>query len=222
MVKKQPGRYTTPKGLEAQAEPGSRGRVLRNRLGIRRKTDMDQAEFEALLRVQAAYLKRVSPGTRFTAEMIRRMHRDWLGEIYEWAGRYRTVELEKGGFKWPPAYRVPQNMEAFGKGLLACHTPCRPGPLPEVCRRIAEVHAELLLIHPFREGNGRLARLLADLMAMQADLPAPAYGFMGRGAKKQRTRYLECVNRGYGGDYDPLTDFFRAAIERRLRDARRT
>jgi cell filamentation protein len=191
-------------------------------LGIRRKTDADQAEFEALLRVQAAYLKRVSPATRFTAEMICRMHRDWLCEIYEWAGQYRTVELEKGCFKWPPASRVPQNMEVFGKGLLARHTPCRPGPLPEVCRRIAEVHSELLLTHPFREGNGRLARLLADLMAMQAGLPAPVYGFTGRGAKKQRTRYLECVNGGYVGDYDALTDFFRAAIERRLRDGRGT
>ena len=222
MAEGQPSRYTTPKGLESQAEPGSRERVLRNRLSIRRKTDMDQAEFKALLRVQAAYLKRVSSNTRFTAKMIRQMHQDWLGGIYEWAGQYRTVELEKGGFKWPPAYRVPRNMEVFERGLLSRHTPCRPGSLPEVARKMAEVHAELLLIHPFREGNGRLARFLVDLMAMQAGLPAPAYGFTGRGAKKQRATYMEAVNRGYAGDYEALTDFFREAIERRLREGRRT
>jgi cell filamentation protein len=35
-------------------------------------------------------------------------------------------------------------------------------------RDIARVHAELLFIHPFREGNGRTARLLANLMAAKA------------------------------------------------------
>lgn len=32
------------------------------------------------------------------AALLRQMHRDWLGDIYEWAGKYRTVELEKEGF----------------------------------------------------------------------------------------------------------------------------
>jgi len=36
------------------------------------------------------------------------MHYDWLGDIYEWAGRYRTVELAKDSFRWPPAYRVEE------------------------------------------------------------------------------------------------------------------
>src|SRR5438105_835487 len=135
------GRYKPPAGSEVETEPGSRGRVLRNRLGIRRKRDMDAAEFEALLRTQAAYLERISAETRFTAALIRQMHRDWLGEIYEWAGAYRTVELSKGGFRWPPAHLVPANMERFEAGLLREHTPCQPGPLPQVARRMAEIHA---------------------------------------------------------------------------------
>lgn len=210
-------RYQPPAGAEAEAEPGSRGRVLRNRLGIRRKRDIDAAEYQALLRAQEAYLQRISAETRFTAALFREMHRDWLGEIYEWAGAYRTVELSKGGFRWPPAYLVPENMARFEAGLLREHTPCRPGLLPEVARRIAEVHAELLLIHPFREGNGRLARWLADLMALQADYSVPDYGFAGRGSKGQQEHYLEAVKRGYLQDYDDLVDFFREAIERRLR-----
>jgi cell filamentation protein len=144
------------------------------------------------------------------------MHRDWLGEIYEWAGRYRTVELSKGGFGWPPAHLVPDNMARFEAGLLREHTPCRPAPLPEVARRIAEVHAELLLIHPFREGNGRLARWLAALMAMQAGYAPPRFEFRGRGGRSNQSRYLEAVKRGYLQDYEALTDFLREAIERRL------
>ena len=146
------------------------------------------------------------------------MHKDWLGRIYEWAGRYRNVELTKGEFRWPPAYRIGANMIALEKKLLSQHTPCRPRPLPEVARRIAEVHAELLLIHPFRDGNGRLARWLADLMALQAGLPAPAYGFTGRGSKARKNHYLEAVKKGYLRDYDALTCVFLEAVERRFRE----
>jgi cell filamentation protein len=209
-------RYQPPAGPEAEAEPGSRGGVLRNRLGIRRKREMDVAENEALLRAQEAYLARISAETRFTAALLREMHRDWLGEIYEWAGRYRTVELSKGGFRWPPAHLVPDNMARFKAGLLREHTPCRSAPLPEVARRIAEVHADLLLIHPFREGNDRLARWLAALMAMQAGYAPPRFEFRGRGGRRNQSLYLEAVKRGYLQDYEALTGFFREAIERRL------
>ena len=209
-------RYQPPAGPEAEAEPGSRGRVLRNRLGIRRKREIDVAEYEALLRVQEAYLQRISADTRFTAALFREMHRDWLGEIYEWAGQYRTVELSKGGFRWPPAHLVADNMARFEAGLLHKHTPSRPAPLPEVARRIAEVHAELLLIHPFREGNGRLARWLAALMAMQASYAPPQFGFRGRGGRRNQSLYLEAVKHGYLQDYEALAAFFRDAIERRL------
>jgi cell filamentation protein len=218
---RKPSRYVTPNGPEAEFEVGSRMRVLKNRLGIRTKTEMDRAEFEALIQAQEEYLGRIGPRTRFTAAMLCQMHWRWLGGIYEWAGQYRTVELAKGDFRWPPAFRVGQNMETFEKGALARCTPCRPGPLAEVARCIADVHAELLLIHPFREGNGRLARWVSDLMAFQAGLPAPDYGFIGRDAKKRRAAYLEAVRKGYLQDYEPLTTFFVEALERRLRKARR-
>lgn len=141
---------------------------------------------------------------------------DWLGGLYEWAGEYRTVEMSKGGFTWPPAHLVPRNMAAFENEQLARNTPCRPAPLAEVAHGIAEVHAELLLIHPFREGNGRLARWLADLMALQAGFPLPVYRLSGRGSKAERTRYLKGVVRGYYHDYAPLRDYFTEALVRGL------
>ena len=208
------GRYQPATGLEAESEPGSRGRVLRNKPGIQRKREMDRAEFEALVGAQSDFLGQVTPETQFTADMLRSMHRAWLGELYEWAGQYRTVEMEKGGFRWPPAYLVPQNMAALEQGLLRQHTPCRQAPLDTVARRMAEVHAELLLIHPFRDGNGRLARWPADVMALQAGFPLPDYGFRGRGSEQARTLYLAAVKKGYLTRYDDLTAFFLRAMTR--------
>lgn len=208
-------RYREPTGPQAATQPGSHGRVLMNRLGLTSKRALDLAEAHALARVQETYYARLTAETRFTAALVRQMHHDWLGGIYEWAGDYRQVELEKDGLHWPPAERVAENMLDFERGILHRLTPCKPAPLDKVAMSIAVVHAELLLIHPFRDGNGRVARWLADIMAAQAGYPAPAYGFSGRGSKKRRADYLLAVQQGYIENYLPLARFFEEATLRR-------
>ena len=85
-------------GPEAEFEPGARGRVLRNRLGIKRVRDMNEAESQALLIAQDAALDRYGPDHRFTAADVCELHRLWLAPIYDWAGLYRRVNVGKGGF----------------------------------------------------------------------------------------------------------------------------
>lgn len=211
-------RYRTPTGDEATFQPGSRGRVLLNRPGITSRREMDRLEYAALVRAQEKFYRRLTPTTRITTALLCDMHREWLGGIYSWAGKYRTVELQKEGFRWPPAERVTNNMRTFERDVLAPHTPCLPGALAEVACSIAVVHAEFLLIHPFRDGNGRLARWVADVMAGQAGYPLPLYRFQGKGSRAERARYLHTVQQGYLQNYDALTGFFADAIEgRRLR-----
>jgi cell filamentation protein len=179
---------------------------------------MDQAEFDALTRARMRYLHVIQDSTRFDVALLCTMHHDWLCGIYSWAGKYRTVEMTKGGFRWPPAYLVSQNMTVFERSLLRDCTPCTPASISLVTERVARVHADFLLIHPFRDGNGRLARWLADLMIAQAALPYPKYGFEGAGGMAVRRKYLDAVKSGYARNYEPLRAFFAEAIERRFRD----
>jgi cell filamentation protein len=74
----------------------------------------------------------------------------------------------------------------------------------------ARTHAELILIHPFREGNGRCARLLAYLMALQAGLPSlDTYSFAGRG----KVAYIAAIHSALSDNYSPLMRLFAKAIE---------
>jgi cell filamentation protein len=174
---------------------------------------MDRAEYDALVKAQAQYYRKViTSSTRVTCKLLRRMHRDWLANIYEWAGEYRSVEMEKGGFVWPPSYIVPENMARLEEEMLAKHTPCKPRELAPVCLSVAMVHADFLYIHPFREGNGRMARWLADIMITQAGYPLPAYRFAGTGSKRVREEYLQAVRRGYDQRYEDLARFFEDAV----------
>jgi len=111
------------------------------------------------------------PSHRFTSSDICKIHEIWLGPIYSWAGRYRQVNLSKGQFPFAAARQIPKLMEDFEKGPLHEYTPCNFTAVEKVVRAIALVHTELILIHPFRDGNGRVGRLLSFLMALQAKLP---------------------------------------------------
>lgn len=200
-------------GPEAEFEPGSRGRVLRNLLGIVRARDMAEAESQALEIAQEAALERYGPDHRFSARDVCELHRLWLGPIYSWAGEYRMINIGKGGFQFAHAPLIPRLMKELERGPLRRHTPCRQTKTT-VAEGLAEVHAELILVHPFRDGNGRLARLLALLMALQADLPPLDFSpIAGRGKRA----YIGAIHAAMGADYEPLKRLFGKIIDRSQR-----
>lgn len=203
-------------GIEAEHEPGSRGRVLRILLGIVRVRDMNEAESQALELAQEAALDLYGPEHRFDGEDIRALHRLWLGLIYPWAGEYRGVNIGKAGFQFAHAPLIPDLMGELERGALARHTPCNSPDDGELAQALAEVHAELILIHPFREGNGRLARLLALLMALQAGLPPLDFGPLAGTGKRA---YIGGIHAAIGRNYAPLAALFAVVIERTRRRA---
>lgn len=104
-------------------------------------------------------------------------------------------------------------MEEFEKKELSRYTPCTFADREMQVQALAVVHTELLLIHPFREGNGRLARLLAMLMALQAGLPPLDFStFEG----KRREEYFAAVRKGLDRNCQPMEEFFKLVIVRTL------
>lgn len=211
---KKGGHYDASGLIEAQFEPGSRGRVLRNLLGIKSKREMDQVEAQEQLRTLEELVRIYDQTHRFTVADVRRIHKMWLEPIYAWAGKYRQVNLSKGDFTFAAANQIPRLMMEFEKGPLREYTPCRFTGMSEIARAIAVVHTEFLLIHPFREGNGRVARLLAVLMALQAGLPPLDFGNI-KGRKRQE--YFRAVQAGLDRDYKPMEKVFSAVIRRTRR-----
>ena len=204
-------RYDTSSLPEAQFEPGSRGRVLRNKLGIKSKREMDEAETIALKDAVDKLIGIYDKDHRFTAADIRSMHKIWLGDIYEWAGEYRQVNVSKGDFHFAAAKQVSLLMGSFEKDFLRKHTPCNFKSMERVIQALAEVHVELVLIHPFREGNGRAARMLSTLMAFQAGFPMLNFkDISGRNRKK----YFDAINNGLHRNYKLMENIFEKIIRR--------
>ena len=214
---KKDKRYDVSGLVEAQFEPGSRGQVLKNLSGIKSKREMDAVEEREQFRALEELIRIYGSEHRFTEADICNIHKIWLGPIYTWAGRYRQVNLTKGDLPFAAARQIPRLMSEFEKGPLREFTPCRFSSLDEAARALAIVHAELILIHPFREGNGRVARLLAHLMVAQAGLPLLDFSdFIGR---KHRT-YFGAVRAGLDRNYKPMENMFSGLIDKALRTRR--
>ena len=206
-------RYTA-QGVETEFEPGSRSRVLRNLTGVCSVREMARLESERLLAATERLIDETEVNQRFRAVDVRRMHQLWLGDVYAWAGEYRQVNIGKDGFMFAAVNLIPGLMMELERGPLRQFTPCRFASVEEQAQALAVVHAELILIHPFREGNGRSARLLATLMGLQAGRPALNFGGI-RGEEKKR--YIGAVHAAVGRDYAPMTAIFRRVIARTLR-----
>ena len=150
---------------------------------------------------------------RFTAADAREMHRLWLGRIYPWAGHYRQVNVKKDEFPFAAAAQVPTLMVEFDTGPLKQYTPCHRTSREDLAVALAVVHVELVFIHPFREGNGRVARLLAVLMGLQAGLPVLYFDNL---SGRRREQYFAAVQAGLDRNYEPMAKLFTAVIERTL------
>ena len=212
--RKTTGRYDVSELVEARFEPGSSRRVLKNLLGIKRKREIDRAEAREQLRALYELIRLYGKNHRFTAADICQIHKVWLGNIYPWAGKYRKVNVAKDNFMFAAANQIPRLMEELETGPLREFTPCCLDAIEKIARALAVVHTELVLIHPFRDGNGRVARLLATLMALQGGLPPLDFsGLKGR----RRKEYFTAIRMGLDRDYKAMEAIFNDVILKTLK-----
>jgi cell filamentation protein len=151
-------------GPDPYCYPGSS--VLKNRLGLRDQAELDA--FEALITAQRG--EEPLPRGRLGYAHYRAIHHHLFQDVFEWAGKPRTVRIAKGGSMFCYLEHIDGEMrklfarlsaERFSRGLSA----------GEFARRSAHVLAELNAIHPFREGNGRAQLTYLTLLAARAGHP---------------------------------------------------
>lgn len=201
------GRYDTSGNVEAQFEPGSNGRVLANKLGVSDAAGMDDIELYLLNRLREDIVGSVDADRAVSAADLCEWHRRWLGNVYAWAGRYRTVNMGKGDFQFAATAQIPRLMNILDREILSVRTPCAGMSEAQLTEALAVVHIELILIHPFREGNGRLARLLASVMAAQAGWPPLDYTQWD----ERKAEYFAAIQAGMT-DYGPMKGLFRRVL----------
>ncbi|MFZ1694117.1 MAG: Fic family protein [Flavobacteriales bacterium] len=188
--------------------PDDQGEVLPNLPGLTDQRAVELAEAEGFLRAEITLYDELEDGTVFDLAYLQRMHRLALGHPYAFAGKWREVNLSKGGFNFPSAKFLDATMQDFERSMLK--------PLPDLyedrealIRDVALVHGELLFIHPFREGNGRTARLLADMMAQKQGHGKLHWERIGR---VRFDDYVQAVQQAAIDNRQPMEDIIRSVF----------
>lgn len=212
MNNKNPDRYQVPD--EEDHEPGSNNTVLKNFLSIKHLEKIHEAEEIELARTTLEAIEIFDKDHQFSTSDLINLHELWLGDIYPSAGKFRTVSMSKGGFLFAAPNRIEALMQQFERNALAKYTPCQNTTLNELAEGIGITHVEFVIIHPFREGNGRTARLLADLMALQAGKPPINFSPIDQLDNiKGFERYIAAIHAGVDCDYAPIKNLFMELLE---------
>lgn len=128
--------------------------MLENKLGITNSAELAREE-ERLSKLRAVelyekdILKKFSAGTFKSLSAI---HYQLFQDVYDFAGKIRTVNIAKGNFRFAPLMYLEESLKNIEK-------------MPQsTFDEIVEKYIEMNIAHPFREGNGRSTRIWLDMI----------------------------------------------------------
>ncbi len=128
--------------------------ALENKLGITESAQLAREE-ERISKKKAANLfdNRILDTLKAgSVSALKAIHKYLFGDIYDFAGKIRTVNIAKGNFRFAPVMYLDAALENIEK-------------MPQsTFDEIVEKYVEMNIAHPFREGNGRSGRIWLDLM----------------------------------------------------------
>jgi cell filamentation protein len=136
--------------------------MLRNLAGITERDSLVFAETAATTK-RAGELK-TKPIKIKDSNTLFAIHRHLFQDIYDWAGKQRTVEISKGGKQFFPLSHFA-NALGYIDGLLAEYKSISKSEKAELAKKLAEILDAVNYLHPFREGNGRTQREFLRLLA---------------------------------------------------------
>jgi cell filamentation protein len=143
----------------------------------------------------------------------RHIHGRIFGDLYAWAGQWRTVWISKPGVTWPAPDFLAGNMLGFERDVLAAHPAAALRDDDDFCAAVGKIQGEFLVIHPFREGNARTIKLMTDILAEQTDRPVLLYDQTEQGQEA----YIAAAKAAFKKEYGRMTDIIRSALERARR-----
>ena len=137
--------------------------VLKNRLGITDQDQLDKIE-ATFAAIRSAEMVTKPVAGKYDLEHLKTIHGRLFGDVYEWAGQTRSVDISKGESRFANAAMI----ESFGKDVfrqLGRENNLRGLDAEEFSKRLGYHLGEINAMHPFREGNGRTQREFANQLA---------------------------------------------------------
>ena len=159
------------------------------------------------IRAALAWAARRTPDV-LDERVLRALHQRMFGATWTWAGRYRTSDRSIGPYPWHEVPRLVRDLLANTKAQYEA----AGGATAELDAVAVRFHHQLVLIHPWSNGNGRHARVATDLLLRRWGRPPFSWGAAtARGEGEDvRAEYLRALRAADTGSFEPLQRFVRS------------
>lgn len=165
------------------------------------RRELNEAEQENIARAQDWALGRRRDA--LTEKFIKDLHGRMFGDVWRWAGRFRTSERNLGIAHYEIPMALRQLLDDAREWI-----DYKAYPPDAIAMRF---HHRLVQIHPFPNGNGRHARLMADLLVMSLGGGRFSWGSANlQDAGEVRHRYVTALRAADNHDIGPLLGFARS------------
>ena len=140
--------------------------------------------------------KKVAP---FSYKWLSSLHEEMFGNVWDWAGKFRQVELSIG----IKAYKVPTALKELTDDM-AFWDKNKIFDIYEIATRI---HHKAVQIHPYKNGNGRWSRMLANIYLRQnGSMPVKWQEDLLSKENPKRDKYIKALKAADNGDYFSLIE----------------
>jgi len=187
--------------------PPDEGELLPNKLDLSNRGAIDEEEVAGFLKAELDAIDALDSDTVFSLDYLYGLHREALGHLYDFAGRLRTVDMSKNGFMFAASRFLPQTMDVFEREYLDALNVREWNDVGPLVEHLAELHAELLYIHPFREGNGRIIRLYTKLVFLAKTGDELEFELITK--DNNFARYVAAVQQASRKEYELMKELFR-------------
>lgn len=140
--------------------------VLINKLGIQNQAQLDESE-TLIVGVKSLQFELEPFSEPLDFSYYKRLHRFLFGELYEWAGTVRSIDLSKQRTYFCSANKIESLAGKMFKRVEEMNFFCGL-PREDFIAELTDFYSSVNYLHPFREGNGRTQRLYFRQLAQRA------------------------------------------------------
>ncbi|PSM51653.1 mobile mystery protein B [Campylobacter blaseri] len=138
----------------------------------------------------------------FAYEWLLLLHKEMFGNVWDWAGKLRKIELSIG----IKAYLVPMELKKLSEDIKYWDI----NKTFDVYETSARLHHRAVQIHPFKNGNGRWSRMLANIYLRQHDkMPIKWQEDLLAKENPKRNEYIEALKKADVGEFTKLIELHR-------------
>ncbi len=177
--------------------------VLINTLNITDYDELSEAELNFTAFRYSEYSSHITSLTEFNADHFKYLHHYLFQDVYEWAGKIRTVDISKGHTRFCTCSRISTELN---RQLARIQTLNDIKSTSDLLIEITDIFCELNVIHAFREGNGRSQRFFFEELCF----------FLGMNISWpdiSKDEWIDANINGYNGNLNALYKIFIQALE---------